>query len=126
MSRYFSDDCKVLWKDRKRVLGMPLTFTRYEVVEKPGQWLKLFSHIGLLSTASEETHFYRIDDISVYRSLFDKLFGVGTIEIHCDDASSDTMLLQKVKDPYKVRDMIATLVEQERAKRGMRYSEFQH
>lgn len=125
MNKYFSSDCKIIWKDRKRVFGLPLSFTRYEIVEKPGQWLKLFNHIGLLSTMSEETHFYRIDDISIYRSLFDKLFGVGTIVVHCDDASSDTMTLQKVKNPYKVRDLITTLVEQERNKRGMRYSEVQ-
>lgn len=124
-SKYFGEDCKILWKDRKRIFGLPWTFTRYEIVEKPGQWLKLFNHIGLLSTYSEETHFYRIDDISVFRSLFDKIFGVGTVIVHCDDASSEKMVLQKIKNPYKVRDMIASLVEQERAKRGMRYSELQ-
>lgn len=124
-NKYFGPDCKILWKDRKRIFGLPLTFTRYEIVEKPGQWVKLFSHIGLLSTASEETHFYRIDDLSVYQSLFDKMFGVGTITVYCGDASNDSMILQKVKNPYKVRDMIASLAEKQRKERGMRYSELQ-
>ena len=53
------------------------------------------------------------------------MFGVGTITVYCGDASNDSMVLQKVKNPYKVRDMIATLVEKERRERGMRYSEFQ-
>lgn len=124
-NKYFGPDCKTLWKDRKRIFGLPLTFTRYEIVEKPGEWIKLFSHIGLLSTISEETYFYRIDDLQVYQSLFDKMFGVGTITVYCGNASNDTMILQKIKHPYKVRDMIASLVEKERREKGMRYSEFQ-
>lgn len=124
-SKYFGPDCNIVWKDRKRVFGLPLSFTRYQIVEKPGRWIKLFSHIGLLSTISEETYFYRIDDIQVYRSLFDKLFGVGTITVYCGNASNDTMVLQRVKNPYKVRDMIASLVEKERREKGMRYGEFQ-
>ena len=124
-NKYFGSDCKVLWKDRKRIFGLPISFTRYQIVEKPGEWVKLFSHIGLLSTSSEETHFYRIDDMSIYQSLFDKMFGVGTIVVYCGNASNDSIVLQKIKNPYQVRDMIATLVEQERKIRGVKYSEFQ-
>ena len=62
---------------------MPISFTRYHIVEKPGEWTKLFCHAGLLSTSSDETQFYRIDDMRVHQSLFDKMFGVGTIEVLC-------------------------------------------
>lgn len=125
MSKYFSDDCNIVWKDRKRYFGLPLSFTRYQIVEKPGQWTKLFCHIGLLSTVGDETQMYRVDDIRVYQSLFDKLFGVGTIEVICRDSNNDTMTLRKIKNPYKVRDMISGLVEKERKRREVKYSEMQ-
>ncbi len=122
---YYGEDCEIKWKDRRRYFGMPISFTRYAIVEKPGKWLKLFSHTGLLSTASEELYFYRVDDLSVYQSMFDKLFGVGTITVYGRDASDETMVLHKIKNPYQVRDMISSFVEQERRVKNVRYSEFQ-
>ena len=125
MSKYFSRDCEIIWKDRKRILGMPISFTRYHIVEKPGEWTKLFCHVGLLSTSSDETQFYRIDDMRVHQSLFDKMFGVGTIEVLCENEFNDSIILHKIKNPYKVRDLIASIIEKERKRRGMRYSEAQ-
>lgn len=115
---------KVLWHDRKRWCGMPLSFTRYYIVENEGQWLKLFSSIGLFSTEDNEVNFFRIFDISVYQSLFDKMFNVGTITLYVNDESTDTIIIRKVKNPHKVRNLIASLVEKERQKHGFRLTEF--
>lgn len=119
----FSGESKVIWFDRKRWCGMPLSFTRYILVKKEDAWFKLFISIGLLSETVEELHLYRILDVSVHRSLMDKIFGVGTIEIYCKDESSETMTLVKVKNPYRVRDIIVENVEIEKKKRGVRFSE---
>ena len=115
---------KILWKDRKRWCGMPLSFTRYYIVENEGQWLKLFSSVGFLSTVDNEVNFFRIFDISVYQSLFDKMFGVGSITLFVNDESSDKIILRKIKHPHKVRNLIASLVEKERQKHGFRLTEF--
>ena len=65
---------KLIWRDRKRYLGMPISFTIYGVYEKEDVWTKLFVQTGLLNTRVEEVHIYRIDDLSVKQSLFDKIF----------------------------------------------------
>ena len=44
--RDFGMDTKILWKDRKRILGMPISFTRYNIVKKEGSWAKLFITAG--------------------------------------------------------------------------------
>lgn len=122
--RDFGTDTKVLWHDRKRWCGMPLSFTRYYLVEKNNSWLKLFTSIGWLSTVEEEVNLFRIFDLSVYQSLFDKMFNVGTITLHCNDESSSKLYLIKVKNPYAIRNKLASLIETERTKKGYRLGEF--
>ncbi len=123
--RKFGNDVKVLWKDRKRFMGLPLSFTIYSIVEKPGKWIKLFVEKGLFSTSIEETHCYRIDDFSVYESLTNKLFGVGNLEIYCNDASTSHFTILRVKDPYKVHEIIADAIERDRQRRNFHNSEMQ-
>ena len=47
-----------IWKDRKRFLGMPLSFTRYALSED-----RLFLSVGFFSIKDEEVLLYRIRDI---------------------------------------------------------------
>ncbi len=120
----FGSGTKILWKDRKRWCGLPWSFTRYYLVEKEGSWLKLFSFVGLFSTYSEEVNLYRIYDISVVQTLSNKIWGTGTIVLYCNVNSTEKVYLVRVKDPYKVRAMLAELIEVERAKKGYRIAEF--
>ena len=50
---------KMIWQDRKRILGLPLTFTQYALSED-----RVFVQTGLLNTRFEEALLYRIQDIS--------------------------------------------------------------
>lgn len=121
---YYGAESKVLWKDRKRFMGMPWSFTKYTLVENEN-WVKLFKSVGLLSTHYEEVHAYRIMDITLKRTLRDKIFGVGTIVLHCDDASNPYLYLVRVKNPFEIRNMLTTLTEREKRIRGFRVTEFQ-
>lgn len=124
-SRRFGKDVKVLWKDKKRNFGLPLSFTTYSIIEKPGKWIKLFVEKGFLYTHIEETQAYRIDDFSVFESFSNKIFGVGNIKIYCNDASSHYFIIQRVKNPYKVHELIADCVERDRSRRNFRATEMQ-
>lgn len=123
MKDQFGEGSKILWHDRKRWCGMPLSFTRYYLVESE-DWLKLYSSIGFLSIRGEEVNLYRVYDISVRATLSNRIFGTGTLILHCSSNSSDEVHLIRIKNPYKVRAMLSELIEQERAKRGNRISEF--
>ena len=121
----YDNDAEILWQDRKRWCGMPITFTRYSLVKKPGQHIKLVNVNGFLTTRTEEVKLFRVDDIGVYQSFVNKIFGVGTISIYCKDASCDKLELRNVKNPFKVRELISDYVTQERQRVGMRYNEMQ-
>ena len=124
--KYFYDtQAQVLWQDRKRYWGMPLSFTRYSIIRRDGEYAKLVNINGWLSSHADEVNLYRIIDFQVNQSLFDKLFNVGTVVVHCKDASCSVMTLQKVKNPFKVRELLNRLVVEDRKRVGIRQTEMQ-
>ena len=108
----------LIWNDRKRYLGMPLSFTRYGLSED-----RLFLSTGFLSIKDEELLLYRIRDISVKRTLGQRLFGVGTVVINSSDKSSPVLELKNDKNPLSVKEMLHHQVEEMKDRRRVRYSE---
>ena len=125
INKKFGNDVVVHWNDRKRYFGMPISFTQYFILEKEGEWLKLFCETGFLSTHFEEVQLYKIEDFSINQTLGDKLFGVGTITIKSNDKTAPVFKILRVKHPYKVYDLIAKLVARDRKDRNFRWGEFQ-
>lgn len=107
-----------LWKDRKRYFGMPISFTRYALSED-----RLFVSVGLLSIQDDEVLLYRVRDIDTSRSLWQRLFGVGTITVHSSDKSMPTVVLKNVKDPLFVKELLHKQVEEMKIRRRVRVGE---
>lgn len=107
-----------LWRDRKRHLGLPLSFTRYALSED-----RLFLSTGMLSLHDEEILLYRVRDLSVRRSLLQRLFGVGSIEVLSTDQTTPTLLLKNVKRPQEVKELLHAQVEEMKLRRRVRVGE---
>lgn len=107
-----------LWKDRKRVLGLPLSFTRYSLSED-----RLFCETGLLSLKADEVLLYRVQDLELTISLGQRIFGVGTVCVHSSDKSIPHLDLKNVKNPREVKELIHQNVEAAKDKRRMRATE---
>jgi len=105
---------ELLWKDTKRWLGMPLTFTHYSVDSQ-----RLYVKKGFFKTEMDELLLYRILDIKATRTLGQRLFGVGTITIYGTDQSDHTLLLENIRHVDKVRRFLSQLVEEIRVSRGV-------
>ena len=108
----------LIWSDRKRYLGMPLSFTRYGLSED-----RLFLSVGFLNIKDEEILLYRVRDISVNRTLGQRMFGVGTITINSSDKSNPVLEIKNVKDPTAVKELLHQQVEEMKDRRRVRYSE---
>lgn len=106
------------WKDRKRYFGLPLSFTRYALSHD-----RLFLSIGFFSVKDDDILLYRIRDISVKRTLWQRLFGVGSITIQSSDKTHPSLELKNVKDPMRVKELLHDLVEEMKEKRRMRFGE---
>lgn len=110
---------KKLWRDKKRYLGLPISFTTYSVSDD-----RLFRETGLLNRNYEEVLLYRVRDISMSRTFGQMLFGVGTITVHSSDASTKTLEIVNVKVPKQVKELIHQLVEEAKTRRRFRFGEF--
>ena len=126
VKRKYGLDAELIWKDRKRYCGLPWSFTRYSLIKNGDKWFKVFSDIGLLYTVVEEVNIYRIQDVSLHQSLFDKIFGTGTVILYSNDERQPAFKLRHISQPYKVRDMFSNYMEAERTTRNIRISEFQY
>lgn len=109
---------KYIWSDRKRYLGMPLSFTRYAMSED-----RIFMSIGFFSVKDEEVLLYRVRDISVVRTLWQRMFGVGSITVSSSDKTTPTIVLKNVKNPVEVKELIHENVEELKIKRRVRLGE---
>ena len=107
-----------LWKDRKRWLGMPITFTRYALSED-----RLFVSEGFLNIKDDEILLYRIRDIDTQRNLWQRIFGVGTVTVVSSDKTMPTLVLKNVKDPVFVKELLHKQVEEMKIKRRVRVGE---
>ena len=88
---------KELWSDCKRVVffGLPLSFTKYRLTTN-----RLFVNTGFLTQREDEVRLYRITDVSLSRTLMQRVFGLSTIQ-----------------DGEEVKEILSQSVERERIAR---------
>ena len=100
----------ILWKDKKRgFLGLPLSFTKYSLTKE-----RLFIETGFLNSVENEVRLYRILDVQMTRTLGQKMFGLGSINVHSSDASQKDFTIKNIKRPKYVKELLSELVEKQR------------
>ena len=102
-----------LWKDRRHVMWFPFSFDRYYIANN-----RLYCRHGLLRQDEHECLLYRILDISLTRTLGNRLFGTGTITLRTTDSSDPVLTLKNIKHSRAVKEMLSNLIEEERCRAG--------
>ena len=71
-----------VWMDRKRVtiFALPISFTKYTISPT-----RIFIQTGILNTHEEEIALFRVRDISMSQSIFERMNKTGTITITSTD-----------------------------------------
>ena len=109
-----------IWRDRKRpIFGLPLSFTVYTLLED-----KLLIDTGILSTKQEEIKLYRIMDLTLKRSIFQRIFGVGSIHICSADKTTPEFEIRDIKKPFEIKEILSSIVEEQRDKKKVTGREF--
>ena len=104
---------KIIWKDRKRTLfGLPLSFTKYSLEED-----RLFIETGFFNSVENEVRLYRIMDLQLSRTLGQKMFGLGTIEVKSADKTLGDFEIKNIKNSKEVKEQLSKLVEEMRDKK---------
>ena len=108
-----------VWKDRKRtIFGLPWSFTRYILTDE-----KLLIIKGLIHQTEEEIRLYRILDMSLTRTLFQRIDGVGTIHCCSSDKTASEFDIIRIKNPREVKTILSDLVEKQRVAHGVNIRE---
>ena len=107
-----------IWHDRKRILGLPISFTRYALSED-----RLFLKRGVINVKQEEIVLYRVRDLRVSVSLWQRLFGVGTVTVISTDKSIPELVIKNIRQPNEVKELIHEYVEKMKIARRMRVGE---
>ena len=114
------ENLKIIWKDTRRpIFGLPLSFTKYTLLED-----KLLIDTGFLSTKQEEIKLYRIMDVTLNRSFWQRIFGVGTIHCCSGDKSSPEFDIKDIKKSFEVKEMLSRMIEEQRDKKRVTGREF--
>ena len=98
-----------LWSDRRRRLGLPLSFTRYFLTET-----KFITRKGFLSLEEDELELYKVVDKKMQLSFGQRLFGCGTIVLYVKDTDTPVKEVLSVKAPRRVAQLIDKYVDQQR------------
>lgn len=110
----------IVWKDKKRTLfGLPWSFTKYSLSDD-----RLFISTGFLSTKEDEVRLYRIMDISLKRTLGQRIFGLGTIKCCSADKTLGDFEIKNIKKSKDVKELLSEMVENERNRKKVTSREF--
>ena len=92
--------------------------TRFTVYEVTNQRIKLKT--GILNQEIDECELYRVRDYKVVKPFFQRIFGLGNIELVTSDRSNSNINLNGIKDPENLYNLIRDNVEKIRRKTGTR------
>jgi len=102
-------DEEILWKDRKRFLGLPLSFTVYSLDNN-----RFYVKRGFFNSVIDELLLYRVLDIKLSRTLGQKIFGVGSITLMTADQSNPNLVIKNIRNSDRTRKLLSNIVERER------------
>lgn len=113
-----SNTSSILWSDRLRHLGLPISFTKYSITED-----RLFRETGLLNLREEELLLYRVRDLTLTRSLWQRIFGVGTITVTSSDKTTPSLEIKNIKKSKDIKELIHSKVEEAKRVKSMQTTE---
>lgn len=107
-------------RERKRWLffGIPWTFTKYILTKK-----KIIIETGFFNSTENEILMYRVTDMTMKRSFWQKIFGLGTLIVYAHDKTTPTLEVKNIKHVREFKEKLSQAVEEDRLRMKMRQSE---
>lgn len=99
-------------KKRWLFFGLPFTFTKYIIREDI-----LTIDAGFLRKVENDCYMYKIQDVQHTASLFERMFGLGTVECFTGDTTHPKLFLVHIRNSKAVKDFILKESEEARLKR---------
>lgn len=106
-----TDNVTPVIKERKRwlFLGLPFTFTTYSLGGK-----SLTLRRGLFTSTEDDILLFRVMDVSVRRTLMQKIVGLGTLKVMSTDKTNPELEVRNIKNVKNFKAVLSERVEKER------------
>ena len=100
--------------ERKRTLflGLPICFTKYSISDE-----KVNIKTGFLNIVEDDAYMYKIQDVRLKRSFFERIIGLGTVVCYTGDVTHPELKMVHIKNAVAIKDFIMQASEQARIKR---------
>ena len=100
--------------ERKRWVfcGLPFTFTKYIVKEEV-----ITIQSGFFKTIEHDCYMYKVQDVELSATLFEKLFRLGTVVCHTGDTTHPKLILEHIRNARTIKDFILKESEEARLRR---------
>lgn len=102
------------YKERKRImlLGLPWTFTKYTVNEEG-----IVIDTGFFNSEENDCYMYKVQDVTLKQSLFEKILKLGTVMCHTSDVTHGKLELVHIKHSKEIKNFILKASEEARLRR---------
>jgi hypothetical protein len=105
---------KLCYDEKKRILflGLPWTFTKYELRENVLTTIK-----GFFTVTEDDCYMYKITDVEITRTLMQRMAGLSTITLFTSDVTDRTIVLKNIKHGREIKDFLLQASESARLRR---------
>ncbi len=102
------------FEEKKRCLffGLPFSFTTYRVSDE-----LITITTGFLHKKEDDAYLYKVVDVRLEQSFWERVFGLGTIRCYGGDVTDPELYLRHVKHSKDIKDYIFKRSEEERLRR---------
>jgi uncharacterized membrane protein YdbT with pleckstrin-like domain len=83
---------------------------------------RLVESSGVIAKHVDEIELYRLQDTKARQSMWERLCGIGSIEVNSTDATGQ-INIRKVTEPHQKREQIRALSETAKRKHNFRLTE---
>lgn len=107
-------DTTKVFEERKRLVffGLPFTFTKYTITPS---FLTLTQ--GFFNTTEDDCYMYKIQDVKLTRSLWERIFGLSTIICYTGDVTHKELKLEHIRHADVIKSYLLKTSEEARIKR---------
>ncbi len=100
--------------ERKRwvFFGLPFTFTKYSIKDDV-----ITIDTGFLKRVENDCYMYKVQDVEHVATMWERIFGLGTIICYTGDTTHPRMLLEHIKNSKAIKNYILEASEEARLKR---------
>lgn len=80
---------------------------------------------GVLNQVFDEVELYRVKDVTLTRSMVQRMFGLGTVIMKTSDQGQETVCIDSVRNSEELREQLRKQVEIIRDRKRVREVDFQ-